>query len=119
MISEKLLDMLRKTDLKDVFDTTKVFWKEALNFEATSMEEWVPGHDPEEKCNKWAENYALLCPECDGQTEVENVCKNSPFYEKGYRSMIMCNSEECTYYEYVIETMVELSDKLKEVVSHG
>ena len=109
-------------ELQDVFDTLKPFWKEALNWEVMPKEEFYGEHyDPNQKeqpCNKWRDHY-LPCPECGGKTEVENVCTKSPFYEKGYRSMVMCESEECTYYEYVKETMVELTHKLKKEVRHG
>ena len=121
MINNNLLEKLRGMELQDVFDTLDVFWKEALNWDTTPKEEFFgENYDPDQEkhpCKKWKKGY-IRCPECGGKTEVENVCSKSPFYKQGNRSMIMCLNDECTYYEYVKESVFELTSKLKEAV-HG
>lgn len=108
MIDQQLLDKLRAMELEDIFDTLNPFWEEALNWKVMTDEEFGGKDYVRSKALGW--RY-LPCPDCGGRTEVTAVCTASPFYERGYRSMVMCISEECTYYEYREKTMDELYDE--------
>ncbi len=112
MINDELLNTLRGMKLQDIFDTLKPFWKEALNWERQVDE----GHVKTKKspCGKLLKSF-IPCPECGEETELENVCPQSPFYAKGYRTMIMCKSEECFYYEYLEKKIIELTQEMQEV----
>lgn len=120
MFNQELWDKVKSMDLQDIFDTLNPFWEEALNWKRMPIEEYA-GEDyleqQEHPCGKFEHGF-IPCPDCGGSVEITIVCAKSPFYLNGYRTMLMCKSDDCMYYEYKQEEIEELTDLIKEV-QHG